>query len=262
MQQLILFISKYRNNLLFVALLLLALVRHSLKNPVSEHHFNKILSSASAEFQNFTSNWKHYWSLDEVNEELTRENSALKASLFQNSHPSFAQSTGYSFIPAKAIEYSYKKLNNYILIDAGRLKGVQEGMGVISSKGWIGTVTETTKSFAFVTPFIHSKGAIGARIKNKGLGELVWQGDPNKGMLTDLQREFKPVKGDSIYSFTRAVVAPPILTGIVSTVSQNQEDLSWNAQVDLTVDFSNIDWLYVCSFNRYFELDSLTAKLE
>jgi hypothetical protein len=93
MQQLILFISKYRNNLLFIALLLLALVRHSLKNPVSEHHLNKTLSSASAEFQNFTSNWKHYWSLDEVNEELTRENSALKASLFQNPHPSFAQST-------------------------------------------------------------------------------------------------------------------------------------------------------------------------
>ena len=51
-----------------------------------------------------------------------------------------------------------------------------------------------------------------------------------------------------MYSFTRLEVAPPVLTGIVQSASQSEEDLSWNATVNLTTDFMNMDWVYVCRF--------------
>ena len=73
MQQLILFLTRYRNNLLLVALLLLAFIRHSLKSPISEHWINTVGTGISASYTNTTSGWKSYWSLDDINEELARE---------------------------------------------------------------------------------------------------------------------------------------------------------------------------------------------
>ena len=42
MQQLILFLAKYRSTLLLIVFVLIALLRHSLKNPVAEHRLNNV----------------------------------------------------------------------------------------------------------------------------------------------------------------------------------------------------------------------------
>ena len=119
MQQLILFLSRYRNNLLLIALLLLAVVRHSFKNPVSEHWINTVGTGLAATFTDATNGWKNYWSLEEVNDELARENAVLKAAMWSNSAPEFASSSEYDYVPAKVIDHSYKKVNNYIIINYG-----------------------------------------------------------------------------------------------------------------------------------------------
>ena len=262
MQQLILFLTRYRNNLLLIALLLLAVVRHSLKNPVSEHWMNSVGTSIAASFSSTTGGWKQYWSLDEINEELARENAMLRASLWTNKAPSFAESTAYEYIPARVIDYSYKKANNYLLIQGGKSLGITPGMGVISASGWVGTVSESTENYAYVVPFTHTKGEIGARIEGKGLGQLIWSGTPTTAILRDIEREYQPVEGDSVYSYTRAEIAPPVLTGIVTSSSQSEVDLSWDATVELTTDFVNLHWVYVCRFKGANELDTLNTLLQ
>lgn len=262
MQQLILLLTKYRNNLLFIALLLFALVRHSLKNQASEHLVNRIGSGLTASYTKTIGGWSYYWSLQRVNEELARENAGLRASLYNSDAPVFTQTDGYDFIPARVVEYSYKRINNMVLIDAGRKKGVEPGMGVITSTGWVGTVSEATANYAYVVPFIHSKGSIGGRIEGKGLGELTWSGRANEAVITDIEREFKPIPGDSIFSYTRAVVAPPVLTGIVQEASQNEEDLSWTATVEMTTDFTNLSWVYVCKFSAAEEVLEIEPEVE
>jgi len=262
MQQLILFLSRYRNNLLLLALLLLAVVRHSFKNPISEHWINTVGTGLAATFTDATNGWKIYWSLEEVNDELARENAVLKAAMWSNSAPEFAASSEYDYVPAKVIDHSYKKVNNYIIINAGKRLGVQPGMGVVSAQGWVGTVSESTRNYAYILPFTHSKGGIGARIEGKGLGQLSWSGSVETALLKDIEREFEPKPGDSIYSYTRAEIAPPVLTGIVHSASQSEEDLSWNAKVNLTTDFMNLDWVYVCQFKGKEELDTLKLNME
>ena len=113
-------------------------------------------------------------------------------------------------------------------------------MGVVSGKVWVGTVSESTRNYAYILPFTHSKGGIGARIEGKGLGQLNWSGSVETAFLEDIEREFEPVPGDSVYSFTRAEIAPPVLTGIVTSASQSEEDLSWDAEVNLISDFHEI----------------------
>ena len=167
--------------------------------------------------------------------------------MWSNSAPEFASSSEYDYVPAKVIDHSYKKVNNYIIINAGKRLGVQPGMGVVSAQGWVGTVSESTRNYAYILPFTHSKGGIGARIEGKGLGQLSWSGSVETAFLNDIEREFEPKPGDSIYSYTRAEIAPPVLTGIVQSASQSEEDLSWNATVNLTTDFMNMDWVYVAN---------------
>ena len=79
MRQLILFLAKYRSTLLLIVFVLIALLRHSLKNPVAEHRLNSIGFGAVASVQNGLSGWKQYWRLDAINEELARENAALRS---------------------------------------------------------------------------------------------------------------------------------------------------------------------------------------
>lgn len=262
MQQLILFLSKYRTLLLFLALMAFAVLRHHKKNAMASHAMNRFGSGLSASFVETMTGWKNYFSLEEINEELARENAALRAGQFQNGNPVFTQIDGYTYIPAKVIEHSTKKRNNYLIINAGKKDGVHEGAGVLAPSGWVGTVSEISNSYAYITPLLHSKGGIGARIPGKGLGELRWNGEAGKAVLTDIQREHQPFAGDSVYSYTRSVVAPPALVGVVETVRQNKEDLTWTATVDLSTRFEDLNWVYICDFYEAEALDSLNVPTE
>lgn len=263
MRQLILFLSKYRDTLLLIVLLALSFFRHSHKNPVSEHWINKVGFTAVAGIQSTLNSWKSYWNLGAVNEELARENAALRASLGSSSLPDFQINTEYQFIPAKVVEYSYTKRNNYMLLNVGKADGIQAGMGVISAFGWVGSVVETSEHHSSVIPIIHGKGNIGARISNKGLGELHWQGTDHRVVtLSDIQREHQPTPGDTVFSFTRSSVGPPVIAGFVSRASQNAEDLTWIADVDLSNDFANMSWVYVCRLKELESLNSLNQSSE
>ena len=256
MRQLILFLSKYRNTLLLVVLLVIAWLRHGLKNPVAEHALNRAGFGITATMQSWSKGWQYYWSLDDVNEELARENAALRAAMFSNKAPAFAQREGYHFLPARVVDHSYNKHSNYLLLKAGRLDGIDVGMGVISANGWVGTINEVSSSYASVVPLLHEKGSVGARIVGKGLGKLEWNGtDPRIAELWDIQREFEPIAGDSVYTYTRAAVAPPVYTGRILDAVQNEEDLTWRARVELSTDFMNMDWVYVCALNEPAALD-------
>ena len=262
MQQLILFLSKYRNTLLLIVLLTLAMFRHSAKNPVAEHRLNSFGFGALANVHDLLFGWKYYWSLDDVNAELARENAALRAALYGGEAVAFSNSNAYQYIPSKAVAYSYNKHNNYITLNVGKSDGVRPGMGVISSVGWIGTVNETSLSYSSVVPLLHENGTIGARIKGKGLGTLHWTfTDAALATLTDVQREFEPVAGDSVFTFTRAEVAPPTWVGMVRSAVQNPEDLTWKAEVELATDYRNLDWVYVCSLKDAQSLDSLNTQV-
>jgi len=116
MRQLILFLSKYRNTLLLIVLVGLSFFRHTQKNPVAEHSINSVGFGTMAGIQNSLNSWKGYWALKAVNEELARENAALRASMNGMEAPAFRTNELYEYIPAQALEFSYNKRNNLSLI--------------------------------------------------------------------------------------------------------------------------------------------------
>jgi hypothetical protein len=93
MRQLILFLAKYRSTLLLIVFVLIALLRHSLKNPVAEHRLNNVGFGTIASVHNGLSGWKQYWRLEAINEELARENAALRSGGTRASANHFSNST-------------------------------------------------------------------------------------------------------------------------------------------------------------------------
>ena len=105
MRQLILFLSKYRNTLLLIVLSGLSFFKHTQKNPVAEHRINSVGFRTIASIQNSLNSWKGYWALKSVNEELARENAALRTSIYGSDGPAFQTNEAYDYIPAQVIEY-------------------------------------------------------------------------------------------------------------------------------------------------------------
>ena len=97
MRQLILFFAKYRSTLLLLVFVLIALLRHSLKNPLAEHRLNNVGFGAVATVHNGLSGWKQYWRLEAINEELARENARLRSGGTRASANHFSNSNENDF---------------------------------------------------------------------------------------------------------------------------------------------------------------------
>lgn len=258
MRQLFRFLTRYRHLWLLLVFISVGVARHSVDNPIASHRMNKAGFLLTAKVHSWLTGWRYYSRLSAVNEELARENAALRMGQNTSIAPSFGSPTAYQFLPARVLDYSYQKRNNYILIDIGTKSGVEPGMGVISNQGWVGTVEQASSNLAAVRPLLHAKGNIGGRIPNKGLCEIVWDGrSPHQATIYDVLREHEPTRGDSVFSFTRASVAPPTLVGIVTSSEQNPEDLSWKAKIELTTPFHNLSWVQVCTMIHKEEADTL-----
>lgn len=259
MRQLILFFSKYRHFLLLMALVAISVLRHRAKNPVAEHALNRVGFVLGSHFKTGLTSWHRYWRLDEINHELARENAALLHNVDAGTSPPFSSSDLYTFIPARVISFSHNKRNNHILLNVGKRHGVEPGMGVQTAQGWVGTIAECSKFYSSVVPLLHSKGSIGGRIQGKGLCSVAWDGaDPHIAIISDVLREHQPLPGDSVYTYTRAQVAPPALLGLVTESWQNPEDLSWQAEISLSASFIDLNWVYVSKLNHQESLDSLS----
>jgi rod shape-determining protein MreC len=135
--------------------------------------------------------------LEAVNQELARENAALRASLPSAKAPGVSTNdSNYEYVPARSLNISYTKRNNYMLLNVGTKDGIQTRDGCdYCSGGWIGTVWKLANPSASVIPLLHLKGNIGGRIQGKGLGELRWEGSDHRvADLFDIQREHEPRK--------------------------------------------------------------------
>src|SRR5690606_40280021 len=80
--------------------------------------------------------------------------------------------------PASIIKNSYNKLQNYLLVDKGSSDSVTQDMGVITSKGLVGIIENTSSNYANIQSVLNSYSEINAAIKNtNNFGSLKWNGD-------------------------------------------------------------------------------------
>ena len=152
---------------------------------------------------------------------------------------------------------------NYMTLDAGMNQGIQPGMGVISGAGVVGQVKSASGNFATVTSLLHRNLMISSSIsRTKTLCTVQWDGiSPLQADLKYVPRHIPIQVGDSITtSGFNSIFPDHIMIGTIASIELEDNDVFYDAKIDLSVDFSSINFVFVVENLLIEEQDSLELE--
>ncbi|UZO81275.1 rod shape-determining protein MreC [Aquimarina sp. ERC-38] len=257
MQQIINFLVRNKNFLLFCFLFLISFI---LTVQSHSYHRSKVISSTNF-FTGGLYGWRyhvsHYFGLDSENKRLLEENEYLRNQLLQ-------LQTTYDTIPTRKVDtisfdrpytfyrgYVYKndyhKKDNYLLINIGENDSILPDMGVITDKGIVGIVENTSANYSRVLSILNSNSRINAGLKNSNqYGSLIWDGmDPNIVQLETVPRQAVLKKGDTIITNGRSTIFPKgIGIGTIENFELDQSQSYYLINIRLFNDMTDIGFVY------------------
>ncbi|WP_353778066.1 rod shape-determining protein MreC [Winogradskyella sp. 3972H.M.0a.05] len=255
MQQIINFILRNKTFLTFLLLfgisLILIVQSHS-------YHKSKVVNSAnflSGGLYESTNAIKQFFNLRHENEVLLEENNRLKSLLFNNTNEidstvidTNALAGNYKFTPASVYKNSYSASNNYLLVNKGQNDGVKQDFGVITSKGIVGIIDNTSANYATVQSILNTLSRINAKLKKSDhSGSLKWNTtSPEYVQLEDVNT-FAPVTvGDTIITGGQSSIFPKgVPIGVVDSFEIDISGDTYIIQVKLFNDMTNIGHVYI-----------------
>lgn len=272
MQQIINFIFRNKNLLLYLFLLLI-----SLGFTIQSHsyHQSKIFNSAnwvSGGIYKTSNNITGYFNLETENEKLVQENIRLRKLLFNQEYNRETQidtvvldtsKLAYSIVSAKIIKNSYSNLDNYIILNKGAIAGIKQDMGVITPNGILGIVENTSNKFSRIQSILNRRSNLNAKLKNSdNFGTLVWDGkDYNTVQLIDIPRRVPIKVGDTILTGAASSIFPEnILIGSIKKFDLDPSKSSYKIDITLFNDMTNIKNVYIINNKNRPEIEQLETN--
>lgn len=268
MQQIINFVLRNKTFLLF---LLLFSISIALTIQSHAYHRSQFINSANfltggiyKKFHGFN----QYFNLKSENEILLEENKRLKSLLFNvdsdTLHSTFIDTTtadkAYKLISAKVYNNNYSNTNNHLTLSKGEKDSIKQDFGVITSKGIIGIIDNTSTNFSTVLSILNTKSRINAQLKNSNhIGSLIWNAkSPEFVQLTDISK-FAPVKiGDTIVTGGQSSIFPKdIPIGEIKSFTLDIGGDTYTIEVKLFNDMTNIGHVYIIENSYAEEIKSL-----
>lgn len=272
MQQIVSFIFKNSNRLLFLLLLGISL---SLTIQSHSFHRSRVISSAnflSGGVYEQLSEFDEYLNLKSQNEALAQENATLKSMLFKTADSSVAARLdsikgvrSQDIIVSKVIRNSYSVYENYLTINSGERQGIKPDMGVINSLGIVGIIDNTSPNYATVISILNKKSQINAKVKKSNhFGSLIWNGKSTGFVqLIDVPRLASVRKGDTIVTGGQSVIFPEnINIGTIDKVYIDNETNYYTLDIKLFNDMTNLGHVYIIKGKDRQEIINLEKSKE
>ena len=169
------------------------------------------------------------------------------------------------FKTATVIKNSYSNSKNYITIDKGKKDGIKQDLGVITSKGIVGIIDNTSQNYSRVISILNTKSRINAQLKSSNhIGSLVWNTkSPEFAQVKDISK-FALVKiGDTIITGGQSTIFPKgIPIGTIDTFSLDPSGDTYTLDVKLFNDMTNIGYVYVITNSDSQEIKSLQVPAD
>lgn len=268
MQQIINFVLRNKTFLVFLLLLGLSLF---LTIQSHSYHKSKFINSSNAvtgRVYQFANGIGKYFNLANENKVLLEENRMLKSivhnldvdttnyilkdSLILNEH--------FKFRTANVYKNSYSQSANYLTINKGEKDSIKIDHGVITSKGIVGIIENTSKNFSSVLSILNTRSRINAQLKKTNhIGSLVWDTESAElAQLIDISK-FAPVTiGDTIITGGQSTIFPKgILIGTIDSYKLDAGGDTYIVNVKLFNDMTNIGHVYVIENLQASEIKSL-----
>ena len=268
MQQLFNFFIKNKTFVLFLLLFSYAL---SLTIQSHEYHRSKFLNSSNqitgsiyGTFNGIT----QYFNLKKENQILLEENKRLKMTVFdQESAAPVDTLLEYKYELYSSLVYknSYALPNNYLTLNKGQIDHIEEDYGVITSKGIVGIVDQTSKNYSRVLSILNTNSRINVKLKKTNyFGILSWDGkSPEITQLKDIQDLVKLSVGDTIVTSGYSSTFPPNMpVGTIDSYRLNDTEDLYIIDVKLFNDMKNLEHVYIIKNTDINELKALNISDE
>ena len=257
MRNLLDFLSRHNHWFVFVLLEVISAVLLFRYNSSQGSVWFSSANAVSGKLFEWNSAVGQYFSLIDVNEQLTQRNIYLEREVEQLSEKlrtatrdsSLVEKmqknviAGLQTIPAKVVSSSLDKANNFITIDKGSLDGVKKDMGVICGTGVVGIVYLTSDHYSVIIPVLSQQSNISCAIKGRGyFGYLKWTGgSPASAYVDDIPRHAHFKLGEYVVTSGYSSVFPPgIFVGRIKHVYNSENGMSYRLKVDLSTDFTRL----------------------
>ena len=273
MRDLFRFLFRQRNNMLFLALMGIAM---SLVIGGNMHQRAQAISSSNAAIGQVYS-WRNgiteFASLRDVNralaEELARERERKSSVILDHDSGAVMNDTvrqlRYRFITAQVINSTVHKEKNYLTLDKGSDDGVRADMGVIGTNGIVGVVREASPHFALVISLLSSELTPSVQLKRTHhFGLLKWDtSDPATASLTDIDKHVPIHVGDTVITRGSDGIYPPgVPVGIVIGLINDPSIPYHTITVKLSEDLTRSGYVHVITDLLKLERDTLEAKTD
>ena len=201
-------------------------------------------------------NIKEYFSLREINRKLSEENTALRnqiENVYKSDDIFFYAVTDtvhkqkYFYTPARVINNSINKKQNFLTLDKGSQDGLRPEMGVISSSGIVGTIYGVSRNFSTVISVLNTDFRVSAKIeKNNYYGSLEWDGNDHRyARLTEIPDHVEVLRGDTIVTSGYSTIFPEgIRVGTVDRAEQGGGNFQ-EIRIALSTDFKKLIYVEV-----------------
>ncbi|MBP93113.1 MAG: rod shape-determining protein MreC [Flavobacteriaceae bacterium] len=268
MQQIIKFFLRNKTFLLYFLLLFMSIIF-----TIQSHSYHKSKFINSANFvtggvYNSANNLTVYFNLESQNLMLQEENARLNSLIHTPNdtiNSSFITDSiyggiNYKFTPARVIKNSYSVKNNVLLINRGKRDSIKQDFGVITPKGILGIVDQTSHKFATVLSILNTNIKISAQLKNTNhFGSLMWDTQrPQIVQLNEISKIAPLKKGDTIVTSGRSVIFPKgIPVGTIEDYRLDSAENFYTIDVKLFNDMTNIEYVYIIENVDKSEINSL-----
>ena len=252
MQKLLNSILRNGTLLLFIFLFGLTLLFISKHQRYQRSKFLAFNNMVTAPFFTARNELFSYVKLRGYNQQLLKENQYLIEQLTTTQNRALLlDSLPFKVIPAQVIRNSTQLNYNFITLNKGSADGIQNEMGIITSRGVVGIVNNTNNKVSGVISLLNKSFRINAKLKTSNhFGSLYWDGDsPFKMALSDIRLAANISVGDTIETGGMSAVFPAgIVLGVVSKIEVPINDNYYNLTVSLSEDLTNLNYVYAVVF--------------
>jgi len=263
MRNFLAFIRRFRVILFFALLQGIALSIYFTFSTFPRSQYLTTASSVSGTLLTMRNDITKHFNLSDSNKKLQKENKLLREQLEQNQ---LSESTvegfdsvevktetehftqHFEYTEATVINATFTKRNNYFTLNIGSAQGIKEGMGVISDKGVVGVVHNTSEHFAVVKSCLAKDINIAVVIENSGEpGFLKWNGvDARRGNMEGVSndREIKPWS-EIVTRGSAGVFPRGIPVGKVEKTQPIEGQPLWDVTVKYAENYRSVQYVYV-----------------
>lgn len=203
-----------------------------------------------------------YLSLAEKNKALLTENAKLrsKMGIKIKSNPlkdssfsrvikndSVKETIYYNYIPARVLDNSFDKKNNFITLNIGRNKGVKKNMIVVGPKGIVGKITHVSNKYSLAASILSNEFSVSSVTPEGTTSTVKWGGikDPYYAVLSGIPQSEKLKKGDTVLTSSYSRFPPNIMIGKVVKKRKGGANSGNNYIIKLGTNFKKLDFVYV-----------------